>query len=84
MQLLFFLYSDPEAVLKKVQKIEELIATIEAIQSSIAFEGLAEDTEVGADGIVHCWPMISILCRVWTCPRCQLSPNNSVWWLNSN
>ena len=33
-------YSDPEAVLKKVQKIEELIATI---------EGLAKETEVGAD-----------------------------------
>ena len=54
MQLLFFLYNDLEAVLKKVQKIEELIATIEAIQSSIAFEGLAKDTEVGADCIVHC------------------------------
>ena len=37
---LFFLCSDPEAVLKKVQKIEELIATI---------EGLAKETEVGAD-----------------------------------
>ena len=42
--LLFFLYSDPDAVLKKVQKIEKLIATI---------EGLAKETEVGADGIVH-------------------------------
>ena len=39
-----FLYSDPEAVLKKVQKIEELLATI---------EGLAKETEVGAVGIVH-------------------------------
>ena len=68
-------YSDPEAVLKKVQKIEELIATI---------EGLAKETEVGAVGIVHCQLMISILCRVWTCSRCQLSPNNSVWWLNFN
>ena len=68
-------YSDPEAVLKKVQKIEELIATI---------EGLAKETEVGADGIVHCRLMISILCRVWTCLRCQLSPNNSIWWLNFN
>ena len=48
-------YSDPEAVLKKVQKIEELIATI---------EGLAKETEVGAAGIVHCQLMISILCRV--------------------
>ena len=44
MQLLFFLCSDPEAVLKKVQKIEELIATI---------EGLAKETEVGAVDIVH-------------------------------
>ena len=44
MQLFFFLHSDPEAVLKKVLKIEEWIATI---------EGLVKETEVGAVGIVH-------------------------------
>ena len=49
-----FLCSDPEAVLKKVQNIEELIVTV---------EGLAKETEVGAGqwaGIVYCWLMISI------------------------